>query len=134
MTGYEEYNFPLFRKYAQWLRQHGYEVVSPEELESLETGPRKSWEYYLKRDLRELLTCDAVAVLPGWESSRGATLEVYVGWRLGFSIFDARDFVLLDVSKYDFSKVQNETNAQAFVRAFTPPRMDKIYGLQKTKP
>lgn len=122
MTGYKEHNFPAFKNYTKWLRNHGYDVVSPEELENKETGDRKSWEYYLTRDLRELLTCSSIAVLPGWEKSRGATLEVYVGWRLGFSIFDARDFELVDVTKFDFSSVQNSA---AFMRAFNPPKMNR---------
>ncbi len=122
MTGYKDHNFPAFKNYTKWLRNHGYDVVSPEELENKETGDRKSWEYYLTRDLRELLTCGSIAVLPGWEKSRGATLEVYVGWRLGFSIFDARDFELVDVTKFDFSSVQNSA---AFMRAFAPPIMKR---------
>ncbi len=126
MTGYEEHNFPAFEKLAAHLRQHGHIVVSPRELEAMETGPRKSWEYYLKRDLKELLTCDHIAVMPNWHRSRGASLEVYVGWRLGFKIIEADTLKETDVSKYDFSSIQNETNGEAFVRAFQPPRMERI--------
>lgn len=122
MTGFPEHNFPAFKNYTTWLRNHGYDVVSPEELENKETGPRKSWEYYLTRDLRELLTCCAIAVLPGWEKSRGATLEIYVGWRLGFEIFDARDFEKVDVSNFDFSSV-HKSDTTAFLKAFTPPSL-----------
>lgn len=125
MTGYEEHNFPAFEKHASFLRQNGHIVVSPRELEALETGPRKSWEYYLRRDLKELLTCDHIAVMPGWEHSRGASLEVYVGWRLGCEIISAETMGPVDVSKYNFSQIQNETDGQAFVRAFTPPRMER---------
>lgn len=125
MTGYEEHNFPAFTSHAAWLRQHGYEVVNPAELEALETGPRKEWAYYLKRDIRELLTCDSVAVMRGWENSPGATLEVYIGWRLGFAIFAAEDFTTVDVSKFDFSGIQNETNGGAFMRSFTMRKMQR---------
>jgi hypothetical protein len=121
MTGYEEHNFPAFEKLAAHLRQHGHIVVNPAELEALETGPRKEWAYYLKRDLKELLTCDHIAVMPNWQRSRGATLEVYVGWRLGFKIIEAETLAPIDVSAYNFSSIENETNSQAFVRAFTPP-------------
>lgn len=126
MTGYPEHNFPAFEKYAAFLRQNGHIVVSPRELEALETGQRKSWEYYLRRDLKELLTCDHIAVMPGWNLSRGASLEVYVGWRLGFEIISAETLGPVDVSKYDFSSIQNETNGETFVRAFTPPRMERL--------
>lgn len=128
MTGYPEHNFPMFRNYTKWLRNHGYDVVSPEELETAEgEGPRKAWSYYLVRDLRELLGCDCIAVLPGWQKSRGATLEVYVGWRLGFSIFDARDFTVLDVSSFNFAKAGRipESNADSFIKAFCPPVMKR---------
>lgn len=125
MTGYEGHNFPAFTSNAAWLRNHGYEVVNPAELEALETGPRKEWAFYLKRDIRELLTCDSVAVMRGWENSPGATLEVYIGWRLGFSIFKAEDFTLVDVSKFDFSGIQNETNSGAFLRSFTMRKMQR---------
>ncbi len=125
MTGYAEHNFPAFTSNSKWLRNHGYEVVNPAELEALETGPRKEWAYYLKRDIRELLTCNAIAVMPGWENSPGATLEVYIGWRLGFSIFKAEDFTLVDVSKFDFSGIQNETNSGAFLRSFTARKMQR---------
>jgi hypothetical protein len=125
MTGLEEHNFPAFEKAAAFLRQNGHVVISPRELEAAETGPRKSWEYYLRRDLKELITCDHIAVLPGWHLSPGASLEVYVGWRLGFSIISAETMDVVDVSWYDFSKIQKETNSQAFVRAFTPPKMGR---------
>jgi hypothetical protein len=126
MTGYEEHNFPAFTVSAQWLRQHGYEVVNPAELEALETGPRREWAYYLKRDIRELLTCDSVAVMHGWENSPGATLEVYIGWRLGFAIFKADDFTTVDVSCFDFSDIKNG-NVGSFLKAFTPPKMTRTY-------
>ena len=132
MTGYEDHNFPAFTSHAAWLRQHGYEVVNPAELEALETGPRKEWAYYLKRDIRELLTCNAVAVMRGWENSPGATLEVYIGWRLGFSIFKAEDFTTVDVSKFDFSGIQNETNGGSFMRSFTMRKMQRPVELVDT--
>lgn len=135
MTGYKDHNFQAFKDHTKWLRNHGYDVVSPEELENKETGDRKSWEYYLKRDIRELLTCDSVAVMRGWENSPGATLEVYIGWRLGFAIFKAEDFTVVDVSRFDFSGIQNETNSGAFLRSFTMRKMQRpvdapIYGLK----
>ena len=87
MTGLPEFNYPTFLKAAARLRDAGHEVVNPAELDNGETG--REWSYYLRRDLLELLTCDSVAVLPGWERSKGATLEVHVARSLGMPVLDA---------------------------------------------
>ncbi len=128
MTGYEKHNFPAFEKNAEHLRNFGYDIVSPAELEALETGPRREWAYYLKRDIRELLTCEAIFAMRGWENSPGATLEVYIGWRLGFRLFRAEDLRELVVANFDFSGIQNETNSGAFMRSFTMRKMDRNSG------
>lgn len=45
------------------------------------------WADYLRKDLIAMLTdCTAVATLPGWESSRGALLEVHVAGALGMRV------------------------------------------------
>jgi len=38
------------------------------------TGDEK-WRAYMVEDIRALLTCDAIHLLPGWENSRGAVIE-----------------------------------------------------------
>lgn len=55
------------------------EVVNP--LTDLPEG--KSWEEYMLRDLKMMLECDTIAMLPGWENSRGAKLEFLVATSLG---------------------------------------------------
>jgi len=37
----------------------------------------------MRRDMEQMVRCDEVATLPGWDKSPGATLEVYVAGRLG---------------------------------------------------
>ena len=73
MTGYPEFNYPAFTEAANALRSQGLTVISPHELHNGDTS--QHWTYYLRRDLRALLDCDAIVLLPGWEKSRGATLE-----------------------------------------------------------
>lgn len=81
MTGIPEHNFPLFNAETARLRGLGYEVVNPVEVNP-DTGT--TWEECLRRDLAELLTCDTIALLPGWQQSRGALLEWHVAVKLGF--------------------------------------------------
>jgi len=94
MSGVPEYNFPAFHAATKLLRKRGCSVISPAELDEvgelsgIELGSQ-SWEWYLSRDLREMLRCDTVAVLPGWRKSRGARLEVYVARRLGMKVVSA---------------------------------------------
>lgn len=81
MSGIADNNFPAFHDWAARLRDQGYDVVSPAEIE--EAG---SWEMCLRADLRELCTCDAIALMPGWENSKGANLELHVAHRLGMQV------------------------------------------------
>jgi hypothetical protein len=79
MTGLPEMNFPAFMAAEEVLRGAGYEVRNPARNGQ---GDGLAWEDYVRRDLRDLLDCHAVALLPDWENSRGATLEVYVAKNL----------------------------------------------------
>lgn len=45
------------------------------------------WSCHLRVDLAEMLKCDAVAMLPGWEASHGARLEHQVAASCGIRIF-----------------------------------------------
>ena len=81
MTGIADNNFPAFHEWAARLRADGFDVVSPAELPEAET-----WELCLRKDMRELPTCDAIALMPGWERSKGAHLELHVAHRLGMEV------------------------------------------------
>lgn len=90
MTGIEQSNFPEFHRWAAILRAQGFEVVSPAEIQEAGT-----WELCLREDLRELCTCDGIALMPGWENSRGANLELHVAHRLGMKVLQ------LPVAQFD---------------------------------
>lgn len=82
MTGLPEYNRPAFDKAATLLAERGYDVANPADLGIVEDW---KWRDYLRHSLRLLLGCDAIYTLPGWESSRGAVLEVRVATDLDLS-------------------------------------------------
>jgi hypothetical protein len=67
------------------LRAEGHEVVSPAELHGEDPlAPEGlSWQEYMRADLRALLDCDSIVLLPGWATSRGARLERDVAYALG---------------------------------------------------
>lgn len=90
MTGLPEFNFPAFNAESARLAALGYDVVNPA---TLNPDPGTPWNECMRNDLRELLTCDALALLPGWARSSGAHLEMHVAHRVGMEIVQAVDIV-----------------------------------------
>ena len=89
MTGLPEFNFPAFHAAAAKLRERGHAAVNPAEINA-ETGG--DWHYYLKADIKALCDCDALALLPGWQNSKGAHLELHIAHRLGLEIGTVDEF------------------------------------------
>lgn len=101
MTGLPENNYPAFHEAARTLRAKGHKVVNPAEIHPhgrlrrlrhrvlralrlvRSQPPAPTWAEYMRTDLRALLDCDVVALLPGWEQSRGARREVSIADDLG---------------------------------------------------
>jgi hypothetical protein len=95
MTGIPQFNYPAFDAASQGLRALGYDAISPAELDDPETRKAalaspdgapgsgsangETWADFLARDVKLISDgVDAVAVLPGWQRSRGARLETFV--------------------------------------------------------
>jgi hypothetical protein len=88
MRGVPDYNFPAFRAAALRLRFSGYEVWSPAERDIEENrDPNEIGELalkdYMADDLRAVCQSDAIVLLPGWENSTGAQLELHVARTCG---------------------------------------------------
>lgn len=102
MTGIEAHNFPAFYEAEERLLAAGFDPVNPARMDEELDGFRPTedtampHEHYMERDLPAVLDCDAVAVLPGWERSRGARNEVGVALMVGREIIDARTFEPVD--------------------------------------
>ena len=91
MTGIPELNFPAFNAEAARLRALGHQVVNPAEINPANTD--KTWHECMRNDLAALLTCDALALMDGWQKSAGAHLEMHVAHRVGMEIVIAREVV-----------------------------------------
>ncbi len=72
MTGLPGKNYPAFHAAAARLRARGFTVISPAEINS----PDATWEDSMRICIPALLTCDIVALIRGWEDSKGTRLEV----------------------------------------------------------
>jgi hypothetical protein len=104
MRGIPEYNFPAFEAACKRLREMGHDVWSPHERDLADgfnpkTDKAHSLKHYMKIDLPAVLDCDIVAVLPGWENSQGAKLEVHTANECGMVVFDAETLQPIDVAE-----------------------------------
>lgn len=84
MTGLPLMNYPAFHAEAARLRELGYEVENP-----AENPQQDSWAAYMKQSCAQMLTCDAIAVLPNWSLSKGARIEVQLAAQCGMEFFYA---------------------------------------------
>jgi hypothetical protein len=91
MTGLPELNFPAFRDWSERLRFAGYRVTNPAELCPADSG--MTWQECMRADIRALCDCDAIALMPGWENSKGAHLELHIAHRIGMQVLFAADLV-----------------------------------------
>ena len=83
MTGMPGLNFPAFHAATAELRAQGHTVINPAEVNPDQTT---SWEACMRRDIAELVTCDRIHLLPGWEVSRGAMLEHHIATQLSLVV------------------------------------------------
>ena len=86
MKGHPFQNQGSFINATKDLRAMGHEVWSP-----WENAPGDGFELieYLRIDLPALLDCDAIALLPGWRTSKGAMVEYTVAKACGLQILSA---------------------------------------------
>ena len=103
MSGIPGYNFPAFRAAAEDLREQGFDVLSPVEMDE-EDGldpaalldDSLSLDQYkdlLSRDIDRIVKdgIEVIVVLPGWEGSGGANVEVAFGRAAGLPILSYPD-------------------------------------------
>lgn len=102
MRGLPDFNYPAFYSAAHVLRKMGWSVISPAEMDAYDHGLRHVREY-AERDLKAILWLrpelgDIVVVLPGHESSVGATAEKSVAVWVGLSVATLEMALQIDVS------------------------------------
>jgi hypothetical protein len=85
MTGLPEFNHPAFHAAARELRMRGFDVVSPAELNE---NTNALYEDCMRRDIAELITCEGIHLLEGWENSRGAQVEFSIATILNLRVIE----------------------------------------------
>lgn len=106
MTGKPQFNYPLFEAVTEVVRQRNARgAISPAEMDSdvmrahalasktgdlaaIEKASGETWGDVLARDVRLIeQKIGGFMLLPGWQKSRGAKLEVFVGLLVGITEF-----------------------------------------------
>ena len=78
-----DYARRLFDKVATTLRALGHEVTNPLCNGLSETDP---WEEHIAKDIINLIDCEGIYMLQGWEDSQGARIEHAVAKELGLKV------------------------------------------------
>lgn len=65
------------------LQEHGYEIEDPS---TYGFPDDVSWEAAMKYDICRMLECDGVALLDGWEMSRGSCYEAELAKKLNMKV------------------------------------------------
>ena len=104
MRGIERWNFDAFDQAEDEWRGAGHTPISPAAMDRLvgndpdavqsmtEGSFMRLFRRAIMRDLRIIADeCDAVAVLPGWELSKGAQVEVALAVALGLPVYRSDD-------------------------------------------
>lgn len=102
MSGIPQFNVPEFFRVAALLRQQGYKVINPAELDSEQcrlaalrslTGEKtdlpkdETWGEIMGRDITSVIDdVDGVALFENWVDSPGARLECFTAYLLGKQI------------------------------------------------
>lgn len=99
-------NFALFHKVAHVLRRSGMNVANPAEINS----DLPEHDVALRRDYAHLMYhCHAIAMLPGWRASVGASTEHAIALSLGYPVYylalSDTDDVAISIFTEDFSAV-----------------------------
>lgn len=96
MTGHVLSNWPEFFRVAKALREAGFEVENPAEVDIIngvnpcEAPGGEDRESVLLDDFERLLRCDGVVLLQAWEDSEGARAEVHLAELTGKPVYRIR--------------------------------------------
>lgn len=97
MRGRPDDNRVAFAEARERLRSLGHKVLCPHEIErATYPGISGNIRHSIKSDLLCIEHADAVALLPGWEGSCGATLELAYAQFLALPVYDAMTMKVID--------------------------------------
>ena len=87
MTGYKHYNYPMFNNAHKSLKKRGFKSVINPAKNYRGKNYIVSRDMYMKKSFRQICRSKQFLLLPGWENSKGALLELMMAVELELPIF-----------------------------------------------
>lgn len=89
MTGIDKFNYPYFERVARRLRAWDLVVYSPHEIPTppTELQDRALWDWCMAECMKQMDKCDAIVLLSGWPTSRGAKTELQIALKRDFQVY-----------------------------------------------
>lgn len=99
MTGMEDNNWPAFDRHARLLEINDQKVINPADHDrkvGLDLNTEEGTFAAFRWDFEQIITkADGVAVIAGWERSRGARAEVELARLIGLPVVHADNLTVL---------------------------------------
>lgn len=102
MSGIKDYNFPAFQEIARGLEDMGWAVHNP--ATSYNGSMSLPYNLYMSAAINMLFQADAIALMKGWEHSRGAKMEALIAQRIGLPFYNAHTGRRLQVAEIQINR------------------------------
>ena len=116
MRGYPDFNYPAFHEAAAELRGVGYSVFNP--AEAFDGDQSLPPSTYLRHDFEEIVqNSEAMVLLPGWQESAGARVEVQIARAIQLPVYEYDYFYAdrTDAPEVDVTDLPIELEAASHV-------------------
>ena len=90
ITGIESEAPGLFEKTEIALKTLGYDTVNPV---TLNHNHDKSWQSFMREDVKAMLDCELIYMMSNWQDSKGAKIEREIAKYLGLTIVYEDEYV-----------------------------------------
>lgn len=104
MSGLPGYNYDAFDEAAEDWQEKGWAVHNP--ASSFNRSLEIPYRLYMQAAIALLVQADAIAMLPGWEDSKGAKMEALIAQRLGLPFYNAETHRRMEVEDMDVEEPQ----------------------------
>jgi hypothetical protein len=94
ITGLPNLNKDAFYETDRILTQIGYQPINPFDLIPESDQTTKSWEYFMKVDIKYLMDAGLVIMLPGWMNSDGALCEFFTAKLLKIPVISSYNDII----------------------------------------
>jgi len=124
MRGYPQDNHAEFDRIEKLWKDAGHNPVSPAYMARALGKERKEGEFdSTPKSMREVMIidtvvicgCDGIALMKGWQKSKGATMELALAHSIGISVYDAETMQRLIIPHAPWSQLVEKIPMQITV-------------------